>query len=75
MAHAKTIVDAVENNGVRFMVGHILRFDPRYVQVYETARPEMLGTPIHLKGETERHPRRRGARREECVDPVLHGRP
>jgi predicted dehydrogenase len=48
-AHAKTIVDAVETNGVRFMVGHILRFDPRYVQVYEASRPEKLGTPIHLK--------------------------
>jgi predicted dehydrogenase len=48
-AHARTIVDAVERNGVRFMVGHILRFDPRYVQVYEASRPERLGTPIHLK--------------------------
>lgn len=48
-AHAKTIVDAVEKNGVRLMVGHILRFDPRYVQVYEASRPEKLGTPIHLK--------------------------
>ena len=48
-AHAKTIVEAVEKNGVRFMVGHILRFDPRYVQVYEASRPEKLGTPIHVK--------------------------
>ena len=48
-AHAKIIVDAVERNGVRFMVGHILRFDPRYVQVHEASRPEKLGTPIHLK--------------------------
>src|SRR5262245_55603123 len=42
-AHARQIVDAVERNGVRFMVGHILRFDPRYVQVYEASRPETLG--------------------------------
>lgn len=48
-AHARRIVAAVEANGVRFMVGHILRFDPRYVQVYEASRPEKLGTPIHLK--------------------------
>lgn len=48
-AHARAIVDAVERNGVRFMVGHILRFDPRYVQVHEASRPETLGTPIHLK--------------------------
>jgi predicted dehydrogenase len=48
-AHARTIVEAVETHGVRFMVGHILRFDPRYVQVHEASRPEKLGTPIHLK--------------------------
>ncbi len=48
-AHARIIVDAVEKNGVRFMVGHILRFDPRYVQVHEASRPEKLGVPIHLK--------------------------
>jgi predicted dehydrogenase len=48
-AHARKIVEAVERNGVRFMVGHILRFDPRYVQVYEASRPERLGTPIHVK--------------------------
>lgn len=48
-AHAGEIVDAVERNGVRFMVGHILRFDPRYVQVYEASQPDRLGTPIHLK--------------------------
>jgi predicted dehydrogenase len=47
--HARTIVDAVEANGVRFMVGHILRFDPRYVQVYEASRPERLGKPLHVK--------------------------
>ena len=48
-AHARKIVDAVEANGVRFMVGHILRFDPRYVQVYEASRPEQLGKPLHVK--------------------------
>jgi len=48
-AHARMIVDAVEANGVRFMVGHLLRFDPRYVQVYEASRPEKLGKPLHIK--------------------------
>lgn len=48
-AHARRIVAAVEANGVRFMVAHILRFDPRYVQVYEAARPEVLGTALHVK--------------------------
>jgi predicted dehydrogenase len=31
------------------MVGHILRFDPRYVQVFEAAAPERLGQAIHLR--------------------------
>src|SRR5215212_6650723 len=30
---ARQIIDAVERNGTRLMVGHILRFDPRYVSV------------------------------------------
>lgn len=53
---ARRIVDAVEENGVRMMVGHILRFDPRYVQLYEAASPERLGEPIHL------HAKRNGIR-------------
>lgn len=48
-AVARRIVDAVEENGVRLMVGHILRFDPRYVQVHEAAAPERLGSVIHLR--------------------------
>jgi predicted dehydrogenase len=46
---ARRIVEAVEASGSRLMVGHILRFDPRYVQVYEAAAPDRLGTPIHLR--------------------------
>jgi len=53
MAHdtatARRIAAAVEENGVRLMVGHILRFDPRYVHVFEAAAPERLGEPIHLR--------------------------
>jgi predicted dehydrogenase len=45
---ARRIVEAVEANGTRLMVGHILRFDPRYVQVYEAAHPDRLGMPIHV---------------------------
>lgn len=53
LAHDSTtahrIVDAVETNGARLMVGHILRFDPRYVQAFHAAAPERLGRPIHLR--------------------------
>ena len=48
-ATARRIVEAVEAAGTRLMVGHILRFDPRYVQVYEAAAPEKLGEPIHVR--------------------------
>jgi predicted dehydrogenase len=46
---ARRIVAAVEKNGVKMMVGHILRFDPRYVQTFHAAAPEGLGTPIHVR--------------------------
>jgi len=48
-ATARRIVAAVDSGGARLMVGHILRFDPRYVQVHAAAAPERLGTPIHLR--------------------------
>lgn len=53
MAHttdaATAIAEAVEAAGVRLMVGHLLRFDPRYRRLYEAAAPELLGDPIHLR--------------------------
>ena len=48
-ASAREIVTAVEAEGARLMVGHILRFDPRYVQVYHAAAPERLGQTIHVR--------------------------
>jgi len=46
---AGRIVDAFEAAGTRLMVGHVLRFDPRYVEVHRASAPERLGTPIHLR--------------------------
>jgi predicted dehydrogenase len=46
---ARRIVAAVEQSGGRLMIGHILRFDTRYVQVFNAASPENLGQPIHLR--------------------------
>jgi predicted dehydrogenase len=46
---ARRIVAAVERSGVGLMVGHILRFDARYVQVFHAATPQNLGQPIHLR--------------------------
>ena len=53
MAHkaeaAGAIARAVEEAGVRLMVAHVLRFDPRYVQLHAAADPQRLGEPIHLR--------------------------
>lgn len=46
---ARRIMQAAEHNKVRLMVGHILRFDPRYVQTYQAAAPERLGDVIHVR--------------------------
>lgn len=46
---ARRIIDAVERSGVPLMIGHILRFDARYVQVFQAAAAAKLGEPIHLR--------------------------
>lgn len=50
-AAALRIVEAVEAAGTRLMVGHILRFDPRYAQVYEASAPTRLGDVVHVRAE------------------------
>jgi len=73
MAHdaatARRIAAAVEEHRVRLMVGHILRFDPRYVQVFEAAAPERLGDPIHLRA--KRNGIRATARRLGSASSIL----
>ncbi len=53
MAHdaaaAAAIAKVVEETGIRLMIAHVLRFDPRYVQLHAAAAPETLGEPIHLR--------------------------
>ena len=48
---ATRIMDAVEAAGTRLMVGHVLRFDPRYVSVFAASTPERLGDVVHLRAE------------------------
>lgn len=69
-AHARQIAAAVEASGVRMMVGHILRFDPRYVQVYEAADPRLLGKPLHIRA--KRNGIRATARRLGDAASILH---
>ena len=68
-AAAQRIVDAVEANDIRLMIGHILRFDPRYVQTYHAAAPENLGDPIHLRA--KRNGVRSVARRLGAASSIL----
>ncbi|MCR4401478.1 MAG: Gfo/Idh/MocA family oxidoreductase [Firmicutes bacterium] len=49
VAEGEEIIDAVQAAGVRMMVAHILRFDPRYVQLHDALVRGELGEPIHLR--------------------------
>lgn len=68
-ATARRIIDAVEANGARLMIGHILRFDPRYVQVHAASDPDRLGQPIHLAA--KRNSTRATARRLGSATSIL----
>lgn len=48
-AEAIEIIEAVRATGVRMMVAHILRFDPRYVQLHDALTSGEIGEPIHLR--------------------------
>jgi myo-inositol 2-dehydrogenase/D-chiro-inositol 1-dehydrogenase len=51
MAHsldaARRMADAERKGGARLLVGHILRFDPRYAAAAATVRDGRIGDPIH----------------------------
>ena len=68
-ATARRIIDAVETHGTRLMIGHILRFDPRYVQVHAASHPDRLGQPIHLAA--KRNSTRATARRLGSATSIL----
>lgn len=43
MEDAGAILDVVERTGIRFTVGHCLRFDPKYVEVHRRIRAGEIG--------------------------------
>jgi predicted dehydrogenase len=47
-ADCDTIIEAADEAGVKLMVGHILRFDPRYYTAHERIAQGQLGELIHL---------------------------
>ena len=46
---AQKILDACNLNKVRLMVGHILRFDPRCVHLFNNTNKEDIGDLIHIR--------------------------
>src|SRR5262249_7476168 len=47
LAAAKAMAAAERKGGGRLLVGHILRFDPRYVEAAKAVRDGRIGEPIH----------------------------
>lgn len=47
---ARRIAEAADRGGGRLMVGHILRFDPRYVDAAATVADGGVGDPVHITG-------------------------
>jgi len=50
---AEKIRKACEDNGVRLMVAHVLRFDPRYVQLHDRIKRGDLGEIIHIRAKRQ----------------------
>jgi len=56
---ARTVKDAekikktAEDNNVRLMIAHILRFDPRYVELHDRIQGGDLGEIIHIKAKRQ----------------------
>ncbi len=46
--HAQEIINAAAENNVKLMVGHTLRFDPRYMAIKRTIDEGKLGEIIHV---------------------------
>jgi UDP-N-acetylglucosamine 3-dehydrogenase len=48
LIEAKAIVNQVKASGIKMMVGHTLRWDPRYYHARESIAAGQLGSPLHL---------------------------
>lgn len=46
IADAEAIVQLAQRQGTRLLIGHILRFDPRYNQAVDVIRSGQLGRPV-----------------------------
>jgi len=50
---AEKIRKACEDTGVKLMVAHVLRFDPRYVQLHDRIQRGDLGELIHIRAKRQ----------------------
>ncbi|WP_229750206.1 Gfo/Idh/MocA family protein [Paenibacillus nasutitermitis] len=48
LKEAKAIVEQAKASGIKMMVGHTLRWDPRYYHARQTVASGQLGSPLHL---------------------------
>lgn len=48
LADGQAIIDAARQHNVKLMVGHTLRYDPRYIAVKQAALNDKFGDIIHL---------------------------
>lgn len=72
---ASAIIGVAESSGVKLMVGHTLRYDPRYVAVQQAAASGKLGEIIHVyarRNATVWSGRRIGGRAEVVVFQGVH---
>ncbi|MGQ9631222.1 MAG: Gfo/Idh/MocA family protein [bacterium] len=45
---ARKIVEVCRENGVKLMIGYVLRFDPRFTQAFEAISRGEIGRPVHI---------------------------
>jgi predicted dehydrogenase len=72
---AKAIAGAAERAGVKLLVGHGLRFDPRYVQAFEAVRSGEIGDVVYLnarRNDLLASPYRLGGRTESVFFVGVH---
>ncbi|WP_197080903.1 Gfo/Idh/MocA family protein [Gordoniibacillus kamchatkensis] len=48
LAEAEDIMNAVNESGIKMMVGHTLRWDPRYYQAWRAVQEGKIGKPLHF---------------------------
>ncbi len=72
---ARAIVEAAERAGVTLLVGHTLRFDPRYVQAHDAVRSGAIGEVVYLnarRNDLLASPYRLGGRTESVFFVGVH---